>query len=88
MKSKGNGEPKNCMANLLRIIRGEVRMDILRGLDSAIIDLPETFAMTKLRAEAYWLVSNYEPRVEFQGGELEGMNSLGDFIIMAKGEEE
>lgn len=86
MKSSGNGMPQNCMQNLLRMTRGEVRFDILRGMESTIIDLPETFAMAKAQTGAYWLASNYEPRIAFDGTELVRMIEAGEFELTVKGE--
>lgn len=44
MKSSGNGLPQLCLVNLFRMTRGEVRFDVLRGMDSSITDKPETAA--------------------------------------------
>lgn len=77
MKSSGNGSPNTCMTNLLRITRSEVRFDILRGMLAEVIDMPATMAISKLRAEAYWLISNYEPRITFGGLNLESLTEAG-----------
>lgn len=85
MKSTGNGTPQNCTKNLLQISLGEVRFDILRGLDPAILDLPETIAMPQLQSSAYRLIATYEPRIEFNGAEVVSMMRQGDFNIESKG---
>lgn len=88
MRSEGNGDPAVCMKNLLQITRGEVRLDILRGMDSTIIDLPESFVMARVVSEAYWLISNYEPRVDFNAVNIEGIagtGNIGDFILNSTG---
>lgn len=84
MKSKGNSEPQNCMLNLLRLNRGEVRLDIQRGLDPEMIDMPETFVTARLQAEAYWLLNHYEPRINFTGLQREEMNEPGEFELTTK----
>lgn len=64
MKSKGNGEPIECANNLLRIVRGEVPFDRVKGLGSGIIDKPITEANADLREDAAWLIETYEPRAQ------------------------
>lgn len=81
MKSNGNGNADLCMQNLLRLRQGEVRFDILRGIKIDIIDKPATFAIVSYRAEAYWLITNYEPRVNFSGVELENLNAEGELTL-------
>ena len=61
MKSKGNGNPETCASNLLRIVRGEVPFDRVRGLDGALIDQPN--ANDEAIADVEWLLETYEPRV-------------------------
>lgn len=84
MKASGNGNKETCMTNLLRIIRGEVRFDILRGMPGNIIDMPAPAAVAKLQAEAYWIISNYEPRIAFDGIDLESVTAEGTAAIYAK----
>lgn len=62
MKAHGNGNPETCAANLLRIVRGEVAYDRVRGRDPRPIDNPSS--MVDAVADAEWLLENYEPRVE------------------------
>ena len=62
MKAHGNGNPETCAANLLRIVRGEVAYDRVRGRDPRLIDNPSS--MVDAVADAEWLLENYEPRVE------------------------
>ena len=49
MRASGNGSPEVCAANLLRIVRGEVAYDRVRGVDGTLIDKPN---------------ATFEPRVE------------------------
>lgn len=62
MKAAGNGAPETCAANLLKIARGEVPYDRVRGRDGALIDRPN--ASEQAAADAEWLLTQYEPRVE------------------------
>ena len=55
MRASGNGSPEVCAANLLRIVRGEVAYDRVRGVDGTLIDKPNA------TDEA---VADAEPRVE------------------------
>lgn len=63
MKSSGNGEPMQCVGNLLRIVRGECPYDRIKGIDPTLIDQPTEIAAPLLQAEAKWLIKTYEPRV-------------------------
>ena len=74
MKAHGNGSPETCASNLLRIVRGEVPYDRVRGRDGALIDQPN--ATAEAIADAEWLLDNYEPRVEMESAEA----STGDAI--------
>jgi len=65
MKAYGNGTPQQCAANLLLISRGEVPYDRIKGLNASLIDQPCTLANPEIRAEIEWLLTTYEPRVNF-----------------------
>lgn len=62
MKASGNGSPETCAGNLLRIVRGEVPYDRVRGRNGSLVDQPN--AADEATADAEWLLSKYEPRVE------------------------
>lgn len=62
MRAKGNGTPQVCVNNLLRIFRGEVPYERVKGLDPRMIDRPISSADTQLRQDAEWVVDTYEPR--------------------------
>ena len=81
MKAHGNGTPETCASNLLRIVRGEVPYDRVRGRDGALIDQPN--ATDEAVADAEWLLENYEPRVELESAEVnpEAANP-GDFSAL------
>ena len=61
MKAHGNGNPETCASNLLRIVRGEVPYDRVRGRDGALVDQPN--ATDEAVADAEWVLETYEPRV-------------------------
>lgn len=64
MHASGNGLPMQCVANLVRIVRGECVYDRVKGIDSTLIDKPSTIAGPLLLADARWLIKTYEPRVD------------------------
>ena len=61
MKAHGNGTPETCASNLLRIVRGEVPYDRVRGRDGTLID--KANATDEATADAEWLLETFEPRV-------------------------
>ena len=84
MLSSGNGEPQTCVGNLLRLVRGEVPYERLKGLDPKLIDSPASTAANDLRADAQWLIENYEPRVNLSSVELDAeLAKSGHFKINA-----
>ena len=78
MKAYGNGTPETCASNLLRIVRGEVPFDRVKGRDGALVDQPN--ATDDAIADAEWLLETYEPRVEVESAEAITEAALaGDF---------
>ena len=61
MKEQGNSLPEVCASNLLRLSRGEIPFDRLRGRNTALIDRPN--ATAEAQQDIEWLLENYEPRV-------------------------
>lgn len=59
MRASGNGSPEVCAANLLRIVRGEVAYDRVRGVDGTLIDKPN--ATDEAVADAEWVLETFEP---------------------------
>ena len=85
MKSSGNGAPKVCANNLLRIVRGECPFERVKGLDPRIVDQPFARSSTELEADAEWLIRNYEPRVRFERIDTAHSDAVkGDFSVTAK----
>lgn len=84
MKATGNGKPEQCAYNLLRISRGEVPYERLKGLSTATIDVPAAIATTDAEADAEWVLETYEPRVDVDSIDLSASGiSSGDFSIAA-----
>ena len=81
MKAHGNGTPETCASNLLRIVRGEVPFDRVRGRDGALIDQPN--ATDEAIADAEWLLETYEPRVAVESVEAIATAAItGDFSTL------
>ena len=76
MKASGNSAPELCALNLLRTVRGEVTFDRLRGLDARNIDRPVGLATQDIEADAIWLISTYEPRVNPDEVALQALEAL------------
>ena len=77
MRAKGNGRPEVCAANLLKITRGEVSFDRIRGRDGALIDQPN--AADEAAAAVEWLLQTYEPRVDAEALAADADARAGDF---------
>lgn len=69
MKAHGNGRPETCASNLLRIARGEVPYDRVRGRDSTLIDKPNV--SDEVVSDAEWVLETYEPRVAIKSIEMD-----------------
>ena len=82
MLAKGNGRPELCVLNLLRITRGEVPYERIKGRDGALVDNPSGPALTAAVADAEWLIETYEPRMQTDSIDIDGtLSQLGDFCI-------
>lgn len=81
MKAHGNGTPETCASNLLRIVRGEVPFDRVRGRDGALVNQPNV--TDEATADAEWVLETYEPRVTVESIETspEAVDS-GDFSTL------
>ena len=81
MKAHGNGTPETCASNLLRIVRGEVPYDRVKGRDGSLIDQPN--ATDEAVADIEWLMETYEPRVTVESVEENAEAALsGDFSAL------
>ena len=82
MKASGNGEPMQCVANLLRIVRGECPYDRIKGIDPTLIDQPTEIVAPLMQAEARWLIKTYEPRVNADEVDISAITSQnGSFAL-------
>lgn len=92
MRAKGNGLPQICAANLLRIVRGEVAYDRLRGRNGALIDQPN--ATDAAADDVERVLAIYEPRVDAEGiisdssGAISGNFNMNVNITERKEDEE
>ena len=59
MRANGNGAPNVCASNLLRLIRGEVPYERIKGLDPRMIDKPITTAEPEIQQVAGCLLETY-----------------------------
>lgn len=66
MKAARNGTPKQCVENLLSMVRGENPMERVKGIDARWFDRPEGQAAEGLVEDANWLIRTYEPRVNVE----------------------
>lgn len=62
MKASGNGAPQQCVENLMRITRGEVPYERMKGIDRRFIGLPMS-ELGELEDDVRWVIETYEPRV-------------------------
>ena len=88
MIAKGNGAPQICVNNLLRLFRGQVPYERVKGLDPRMYDKPFIAADIQLRQDADWLIDTYEPRASIKAITVTQSNTAeGGFTITAELEE-
>ena len=84
MIAKGNGAPAVCANNLLKIVRGEVPFERVKGLDPRMIDIPAGEANISIQQDADWLLSTYEPRADVKSVNVQASDAVaGGFIVTA-----
>lgn len=82
MLGKGNGEPMQCVSNLLRITRGECVYDRVKGINPEFIDMNSDIAMPLMVADAKWLIKTYEPRVDVNSIDMQTLVAdVGSFSL-------
>lgn len=82
MLGRGNGEPMQCVSNLLRMTRGECVYDRIKGMDPRLIDMNSDIAVPLMASEARWLIKTYEPRVDVNSINIESLVSkVGGFAL-------
>lgn len=64
MKSAGNGQPQNCVNNIMSITRGEVPYERAMGIDGSLYDRPLTEVKDIVLVDAEDQIETYETRVE------------------------
>ena len=85
MMAKGNGAPQVCAYNLLRLFRGEVPYERVKGLDPRIKDRPIMAADAELRQDPDWLVDTYEPRAQITSITVTQVDAIkGGFSVSAE----
>ena len=62
MKSSGNGNVAQCVANLIATYQGEVPFQRSKGMDPSYIDENITTSEPKIKNHATWLIETYEER--------------------------
>lgn len=84
MRAAGNGDTAVCVNNLLRLFRGEVPYERVKGLDPCIIDQPIRSSDPTFRQDADWLIDVYEPRAKIKTITVEQRDAIdGGFSIAA-----
>lgn len=85
MRAKGNGTPQVCVNNLLRLFRGEVPYERVKGLDPRMIDRPSVAASGQLQQDADWLIETYEPRASVKGINVTQSDAInGSYSVTAE----
>lgn len=88
MRATGNGNPELCASNLLRLFRGEVPFERVKGLDPRMIDRPSGDMKAAIQQDGEWLLENYEPRVTVNAINVSPDEAAsGGFIVTADLEE-
>lgn len=84
MRATGNGAPGVCANNLLKITRGEVPFERVKGLDPRMIDRPLGIVDSEVKYDAEWLIGTYEPRVTVNAIRVTtSEESAGGFTVTA-----
>lgn len=84
MRATGNGAVDVCANNLLRITRGEVPFERVKGLDPRMIDRPMSETEGAIRQDAEWLLNTYEPRVTVNAINIDQATGIdAGFIVTA-----
>ena len=84
MRATGNGTPEVCAGNLLKIARGEVPYERIKGMDPRLIDRPYGVAEAEIQQDAEWLLETYEPRVDVNSINISPSDeSSGGFVVTA-----
>ena len=83
MKASGNGDVRVCVGNLLRLFRGEVPYERLKGIDPRLVDRPTLSAIPAIQQDVLWLLETYEPRVDVESVDVTHDDIEGNLRITA-----
>lgn len=84
MRAHGNGDKRVCTGNLLATVRGEVPFDRIRGVDSAVVDVPASAAEAAVKRDTAWMLETYEPRAKVKSIQVvTSGESAGSFTVTA-----
>lgn len=84
MLSSGNSNVDVCVNNLLKISRGEVPYERLKGVCFSQLDGPATTAGQEIVEDIQWMLAIYEPRAKIESVELVPDDAQnGQFTIRA-----
>lgn len=84
MLKKNNSNPAVCVNNLIKIARGEVPYDRVKGVSFAQIDTPISQSTDEIAEDAEWMLGTYEPRAEIENIEVAATDAPnGHFEIKA-----
>ena len=79
---RGNGDTVVCANNLLRLARGEVPYERIKGLDPRLVDSPESDVEMEIQQDAEWLIGTYEPRAKAKNITVRGKDPTdGNFAV-------
>lgn len=82
MRGHGNGDIAVCANNLLRLSRGEVPYERIKGLDPRLVDSPESDVELEIQQDAEWLIGTYEPRAKAKNITVGGKDPAdGSFAV-------
>lgn len=82
MIAHGNGKTQRCVQNLLRLFRGEVPYERVKGIDPRLIDKPIIEAEPLMRQDAEWLIETYEPRATINGITVSTDDAVGGGFVL------
>lgn len=82
MRANGNGDAGVCANNLLRIFRGEVPYERVKGINPRAIDAPMMEAEAEIATDAEWCIDTYEPRAILEGVTVKGLDIPGGDVTV------
>lgn len=77
MLKTGNGLPETCVDNLVKIRRGEIAFERVKGIDVSLVDQPSSEILEDAASDAERQIEIFEPRVEVDNVECTGEDASG-----------